>query len=109
MPVGAVGQVHLLVRAQWEASHRARVTAARREDFPDNAIVSSVPIRELMSNERNREAIVSRVPGLAKPFLAAMLGADPLVLVAASFPGIGTDQLAELEAELSDIELGPPS
>jgi len=98
--VGEVTPEHLLVERQWAQAERSRVTAARRTRFPEDSLLRTMPVSELLADDRAREAIVRHVPELASPVVGDFVGGDSVVLAAATVPGIGEDQLSALASEL---------
>ncbi|MDR6906629.1 arylsulfatase A-like enzyme [Agromyces sp. 3263] len=99
---GDVTRKHLQVDRHWEQAERSRSTAARRTQFPDDSVLRTTPLRDLLADDRARAVLDRIVPELGSPFVSDFAGADPVVLAAAAVPGISGDQLAELASELDD-------
>lgn len=97
---GPVEPEHLMIRSQWSVIERSRVVAARRTDFPAEAIIASTPVRELLRDERRRELISERIPAFRSEMFAGFVGEESLIVAVAAIPGVGQDQLRALEEEL---------
>ncbi|MCX4547658.1 sulfatase [Streptomyces sp. NBC_01387] len=101
---GPVTEKHLLVRAQCEQAERAAQPLPRAEDFPEGRLSLRTPLVALISDPVAVEVLRRHLPGVADSELLQMIGATPLIDVAAMagalFPPSNLRLVAEELAQL---------
>ncbi len=97
---GIVGDEHLIIEQHWSQVVSSRKPAARKQDFPADAIVATVPLGTLLSDLQQRETLVSAMPALATKAALAMFATRTIVEAAAMTPNIRIDEIRKLEATL---------
>ncbi|MGW6060284.1 sulfatase [Streptomyces sp. NPDC055189] len=101
---GPVTERHLLVRSQREQAQRAAQPLPRAEDYPEGRLSLRTPLKALLSDPVAVEVLRKHLPGVVDSELLQMLGATPLIDVAAMagalFPAPGLRRVAEELAQL---------
>ncbi|MFI5610338.1 sulfatase [Amycolatopsis sp. NPDC051903] len=100
---GPVTEAHLLADAQRDLVDAAARPPVRRADLSPDAIVATVPIRELFRIPRAREAILPVLPRLDTPTGRTMLVHLTVVDVAAMHPDLDPAAVYELEKTLGAL------
>ena len=98
---GPVEERHLLIEQQWVQVQSSREPAARVPDFPADSIVATVPISELVKDQRRRQTLVEAIPTLGNEAAMAMFANHTIVEAAAMTPNLRSPQIRKLEAELA--------
>lgn len=98
---GTVKEHHLLVEQQWAQMQASREPAARVLEFPADSIVTTVPIAELIKDQRRRRILVEAMPALGNEAAMAMFAGHTIVEAAARTPNLRSPEIRKLEVELA--------
>ncbi|WP_104092431.1 sulfatase [Arthrobacter sp. GMC3] len=105
---GPASADHLLVERQWGQMQAARTSAVRVHEMPDDAVVSTVPLSELLDDSRTGTILLQHFPALGHPGLRAMLGHGSVLNAAAMQANIGAEQINALEGLLAEALRSDP-
>lgn len=97
---GPVGAEHLLIDRQWvqvEEGQRIGPTAA---DFAVDAVVATVPVNVLLSQDSARAIVIEALPALRNGKVPAIFDDKTLLEVAGMLPNLPKERLVALEASL---------
>ncbi|GIH98569.1 sulfatase [Planobispora takensis] len=101
---GVVTDEHLLVRAQRELAERAAEPLPRAEEFPQGRFSLRSPVRQLISDPAASEVLRRHLPGIADSEMLQLVGATPLISLAAMATGMfPADRLRALAEELAAL------
>ncbi|MEV4897165.1 sulfatase-like hydrolase/transferase, partial [Nonomuraea sp. NPDC055795] len=105
LPVtGAVTEEHLLVRAQLDRAEQSAVPLPRPEDYPEGRLSLRTPVKALIADPVAVEVLRRHVPGIVDSELLQMLGATPLIDVAAMAGGLlPPPRLRAIAEELAEL------
>ncbi|MFI6316764.1 sulfatase [Nonomuraea sp. NPDC050556] len=101
---GPVTEEHLLVRAQREIAVAAGEPLPKPGDYPEGRFSLRTPVAALLSDPVAVEVLRRHVPGVVDSELLQMLGATPLIDLAAMAGGmLPTPQLRLIAEELAEL------
>ncbi|WP_371775692.1 sulfatase [Streptomyces sp. NBC_01438] len=101
---GPVTGAHLLVRAQRAQAALATEPLPRPEDYPQGRLTLRTPIQALVADPSGIEVLRAHLPGVADSELLQMVGATPLIDVAAMAGAmIPTDALRRIAEDLAKL------
>lgn len=101
---GPVTDAHLLVRSQRDQAARAAEPLPRAEDYPQGRLSLRTPIQALVSDPFGIEVLRTHLPGVADSEMLQMVGATPLIDVAAMAGAmIPTDALRRIAEDLAKL------
>ncbi|MFD7618683.1 sulfatase [Streptomyces sp. NPDC059802] len=105
LPVeGPVGEEHLLARVQAEQASKAAESLPRADDYPAGRLSLRTPVKALISDPVAVEILRRHMPGLVDSELLQVVGATPLIDLAALAGGLlSSASLREVAEELASL------
>ncbi|MFI9560405.1 sulfatase [Nonomuraea endophytica] len=101
---GPVTHEHLLVRAQLDRAEQSAHPLPRPEDYPEGRLSLRTPVKALITDPVAVEILRRHVPGIVDSELLQMLGATPLIDVAAMAGGLlPPPRLRAIAEELAEL------
>ncbi|HWV21057.1 MAG TPA: sulfatase [Devosia sp.] len=97
---GPVTEAHLLIEKQWAQVERGQRRGPTVADFSPDAVVATVSVNSLLTEEGTRAVIVNALPAFAKGRVAPIFDDKTLLEIAGMLPDLDKARLDEIEALL---------
>src|SRR5690606_4014597 len=100
---GPVTEAHLLIEKQWDQIELGQRRGPTVADFSPDAVVATVTVNTLLTEDSTKAIIVKALPAFAKGHVPPIFDDKTLVEIAGMLPDLDKARLDQIEASLQSV------